>query len=99
VTTVLGVTYGTKPERLRALPGIVSRALESQPKAQFERCSFRNYGPSSLDFELVYLVTEREPGPFFKVQHEVNLAIYEAFAREGLEFAFPTQTIHVRKES
>ena len=98
VTTVLGVTYGTKPERLRALPGIVSRALESQPKAHFERCSFRTYGPSSLDFELVYLVTEREAGPFFTVQHEVNLAIYEAFAREGLEFAFPTQTVHVRKE-
>lgn len=98
VTATLGLTYGTPPERLRAVPDIVRRALATQPKARFERCTFRAYGPSSLDFDLVYVVAERDAGPFFAVQHEVNLALYEAFAREGIAFAFPTQTIHLRKE-
>lgn len=99
VTLNLGLTYGTPAERLRAVPGIVARVLGAHPRARLERVTFRNYGPSSLDFEVVYVVVERDAAPFFAVQHEVNLAIYEAFAKEGLSFAFPTQTVHLRKEA
>jgi small-conductance mechanosensitive channel len=28
------------------------------------------------------------------VQHTINLEIYERFAAEGVEFAYPTQTLH-----
>lgn len=97
-TQVLGVAYGTPPAKLRALPEVVRRAVESQPRAAFERCHFRSYGPSTLDFELVYQVKDRDAAVFFQVQHEVNLALYEAFSREGIEFAFPTQTVHLRAE-
>ncbi len=99
VTLTLGLTYGTPAGRLRAVPAIIDQVLAAQPKARLERVTFRNYGPSSLDFEVIYLVGEREAGPFFAIQHEVNLAIYEAFAKEGLSFAFPTQTVHLRKEA
>lgn len=94
-TQMLGITYGTPADKLRAIPGIAQRAVESQPKAVFERCHFRAYGPSSLDFELVYQVKDPSVACFFSTQHAVNLAIYEAFAAEGIEFAFPTQTLHV----
>lgn len=99
VTLTLGLTYGTPAERLRAVPAIVAQAVAGRAKARLERVTFRNYGPSSLDFEVVYVVSERDAGPFFALQHEVNLAIYEAFAKEGLSFAFPTQTVHLRKEA
>lgn len=94
-TQVLGVTYGTPADKLRAIPEIARRAVGTQAKAAFERCHFRAYGPSSLDFELVYLVKDPEAACFFATQHGVNLALYEAFAQEGIEFAFPTQTLHV----
>ena len=32
---------------------------------------------------------------YWDVQHEVNLEIKRRFDAEGLEFAFPTQTIHL----
>lgn len=99
VTLNLGLTYGTPADRLRAVPDIVARVLAGRAKARLERVTFRNYGPSSLDFEVVYVVAERDAGPFFALQHDVNLAIYEAFAKEGLSFAFPTQTVHLRKEA
>jgi small-conductance mechanosensitive channel len=94
-TQLLAVTYGTPADKLRAIPEIARRAVETQPKAAFERCHFRAYGPSSLDFELVYLVKDPEAACFFATQHGINLALYEAFAREGIAFAFPTQTLHV----
>ena len=32
-------------------------------------------------------------------QERINLLVYEAFAREGIEFALPTQTLHVAQPS
>jgi small-conductance mechanosensitive channel len=31
------------------------------------------------------------------VQQDINLAIHEAFENEGLEFAYPTQTVIIEK--
>jgi small-conductance mechanosensitive channel len=31
------------------------------------------------------------------IQQEINLAIYEEFAKKGIEFAYPTQTLYVNK--
>jgi small-conductance mechanosensitive channel len=31
------------------------------------------------------------------INQEINLKIYEAFEKEGLEFAYPTQTLYVKK--
>jgi small-conductance mechanosensitive channel len=33
------------------------------------------------------------------VQQSLNLAIYERFAAEGVEFAFPTRTLFVKPDS
>jgi len=33
------------------------------------------------------------------VQQSLNLAIYERFAAEGVEFAFPTRTLFVETEA
>jgi len=33
------------------------------------------------------------------VQQAINLALMRAFAERGIEFAYPTQTLFVQKES
>jgi small-conductance mechanosensitive channel len=32
------------------------------------------------------------------IQQAINLAIYRKFADEGIEFAYPTQTLFIEKE-
>jgi small-conductance mechanosensitive channel len=34
---------------------------------------------------------------FRNVQREINLALYRKFAEEGMEFAYPTQTLFVER--
>jgi small-conductance mechanosensitive channel len=34
---------------------------------------------------------------YLDVQQEINLAIFEAFEKQGIEFAYPTQTVFVEK--
>jgi len=89
----IGVTYQTPREKLRRIPDIIRESIEAQEKTRFDRSHFKSYGPYSLDFETVYYVIEPAYALFMDIQQAVNLALHERFEAEGIEFAFPTQTL------
>ena len=60
---------------------------------------FKSYGDFSLDFEIVYYVLSRDYPVYMDTNQEINLAIYREFNREGIEFAFPTQTLYLKQEA
>ena len=91
----VGVTYGTPKEKLERIPRIIRELVEAQPKTRFDRSHFKGYGDSSLDFETVYYVLAPEYNTYMDIQQAINLGIYERFGAEGLDFAFPTRTLHL----
>ena len=54
-------------------------------------------GDFSLNFEFVYYVHSADYTKYMDIQQAINLAIFEAFEKEGIEFAYPTQTLFVNK--
>ncbi len=64
---------------------------------RFDRSHFASYGDSSLNFETVYYVESSDYTTHMDILQAVNLAIYRSFADEGIEFAYPTQTLFVEK--
>lgn len=97
--SAVGVTYDTPPEKLRKIPQILQDAIEASEKTRFERAHFKSYGDFALIFEYVYFVMDKEYRAFMDEQQEINLRICEAFKAEGIDFAFPTQTIHLQSSS
>lgn len=95
----LGVVYETPPEKLAAIPGMIKEIIEAQELAHFERSHFRKFGPSSLDFENVYHVKSPDYRTYMDVQQAINLAVCRRFQEEGIEFAYPTQTILLDRSS
>ncbi len=93
----LGVTYQTPPDKLRQLPGIIKSVIESEEFAEFDRAHFATYGDFSLNFEIVYFVTNPDFKVFRDVQQSINFKLYDEFAKLGVEFAYPTQTIFLEK--
>ncbi|MCK0510632.1 mechanosensitive ion channel family protein [Aromatoleum buckelii] len=92
----IGVTYDTPAERLEEIPGLIRAAIEAQQgKIRFDRAHFKGFGPSSLDFEAVYIVLSADFNVYMDVQQAINLQLVRAFAERDVEFAFPTQTLHV----
>lgn len=91
----IGVTYQTEPNKVREIPNIVKATIEAHDKTRFDRCHFKSFGASSLDFETVYFVLEPDYALFMDIQQSINLSLYEKFANEGIEFAYPTQTLFV----
>ncbi len=91
----IGVVYGTPLEQLKKVPGLIREIVEQDPFATFDRAHFAGYGDWSLIFEVVYNVSSPDYNLHMDIQERVNLGIYEAFDRRGIEFAFPTRTVQL----
>lgn len=90
-----GVVYHTPPQTLESINAIVRRAIESQSNVRFDRCHFFRFGNSSLDFEAVYYINSPDYNAHMDAQQSVHLSIIRAFREQGIEFAFPSQTVYV----
>lgn len=93
----LGITYQTPAEKLEHVPDLIRAAIESQQSARFDRSHFASYGDSALNFETVYYVESSDYATHMDILQSVNLTIYRSFASEGIEFAYPTQTLFIEK--
>lgn len=89
----VGVVYHTPPELAEAIPAIMGEVVEAAGQT-FVRANFAAFGPSSLDYQLLF---EAEVGgmPEAKAAYQaVALALLRAFRARGIEFAYPTQTTY-----
>ena len=97
VLFTLGMTYQTPAEKLERIPGMIQEIIEAQEQVRFDRAHFASYGDFSLNFEIVYWVLDRDYALYMDIQQEINLALYRKFEEEGIEFAYPTQTLFIEK--
>ena len=74
-----------------------SRSHRGAEKVRFDRSHFASYGDSALNFETVYYVESSDYATHMDILQAVNLRIYRSFADEGIEFAYPTQTLFIEK--
>lgn len=95
VDFTIGVTYQTPRDKLKLIPTILQEAIESQEQTRFDRSHFAKYGDFSLNFETVYFVLVSDYNTYMDIQQAINLHIHERFEAEGIEFAYPTQTLFV----
>lgn len=95
----IGVTYDTSVDQMKAIPTMIQSIIDAQEHSTFNRCHFTEFADSSLNFELVYYIDTRDFTVALNEQQAINLGIMEAFAREGIEFAFPTQTVYLEGDS
>lgn len=93
-----GVTYDTSTDVMRKIPSMLRSIIETTENVRFDRAHFRQFGDSSLDFEVIYYMLNSNYGAYMDAQQSINLAIMEQFAKDNISFAFPTRTVHLVKE-
>ncbi len=92
-----GVVYETLTEKLKRIPAMVKKIFDRIELADLDRIHFKEFGDFSLNFEVAYYVAMGDYNKYMDVQQEINLAIKQEFEKEGIEFAYPTQTVFVNK--
>jgi len=97
-TFKFGVTYDTPPEKLRKIPEIAKDVVESVKDVEFDRGFFEKFGDSALVFEVVYFVDQSDYNLYAERNQEISFELKKRLNDEGMEMAFPTQTVYLKKE-
>jgi len=93
-----GVTYQTPLAKLERIPEMVRDIVTAQAKTRLDRVHFKEYGDSSLNYEVVYFVLDPDYNRYMDIQQAINLGIFRRFEQERIEFAYPTRTVYVQGE-
>jgi len=93
----LGVTYNTPVKKLKEIPKAIENIIKNVERTTFDRAHFFSYGDFNLIYEVVYYVMDKDYNIYMDIQQEINFAIKEEFEKREIDFAFPTQTIHMHK--
>ncbi len=90
----VGVAYGSDVD-------LVSRVLCSVEEAHPETCSdpevrvrLRNFGASSLDFDLLTWI--EHPEHRGRITHEILMEVYRTFMREGIEIPYSKHDVYIK---
>jgi small-conductance mechanosensitive channel len=92
-----GVIYQTPLEKIEAIPGIVRQIIDDKDLARFDRAHFKEFGGSSLTFEVVYHVLVPDFNSYMDVQQAINIELYRRLLEMDVELAYPTQTLYVNE--
>jgi MscS family membrane protein len=94
----LGLTYDTSPEKMKEALGILKGLPKKIKLIDKNDCFvfFSDFASSSLEITFIYFI--KKESDILETISKVNMEILESFNAAGLEFAFPTQTIHLANQ-
>jgi len=95
----VGVTYQTAHAHLKSIPEWIEAIIADLDLTRFDRAHFQAFGDYALKFEIVYYVLDPDYNRYMDIQQAINLAIYQKFEEEKIDFAYPTQTINLSGHS
>lgn len=93
----LGVAYETPIKKLKNISNIIKKIGDKIDLVEMDKIYFKEFADFSLIFEIVYFLNSTDFDVFVKAREQINLAIKEAFEKEGIQMAYPTQTVFVKK--
>ena len=92
------VRYETPLAKVKQINQMVTDIFAEIEAAELSRVHLKTLGNSSLIFEVVYIVQQSDYTLYMDIQQQVNIELMERFAKAKIEFAYPTQLVHVSKE-
>ena len=91
----IGVTYDTSSEKLKRAVGILRDVMEQQSGTDTSRAHFKSYGDSALILDVAHWCKYLDYSKYLACIEEINFEIKRRFEDEGIEMAYPTQTVHL----
>ena len=94
-----GLVYSTPPAQMQRATDLLTEIYQANPKTVDVLVSFNKFTDSALNIMVVHVWRGTEAKAYFAEMQAMNLQIKERFAAEKIEFAFPTQTIHLKADA
>ncbi len=92
----VGVLYETPRVVVERIPQMLREAVSaSNEDVRFDRAHLARFGDSSLDFEVVYFVLDRDYNRYMDTHQAILLRILARFEEQEIGIAYPTRTVHM----
>ena len=91
----VGVSYGSDIDKVQSVLEDIASSNEKIADEPAARVRFRQFGASSLDFELLGWINNPQDRGLTK--HELNRAIYKRFETEGITIPFPQRDLWIKE--
>ncbi len=95
----LGVTYDTPAEKVQRAMAILEEVLKPHPKTADLIISFDKFESSALNILVVHWWNSTDFKAYLQEFQLLKLEIKRRFDAEGINFAFPTQTVYLKQDS
>lgn len=97
----IGLTYETKPSQFKKIIDEIHRFVEAHPHTVNGETKVRlfEFGDSSINVMILYFVDTMDLDVYLSVREEINYKIMEIVEANDSGFAYPTQTLYVKKDS
>jgi MscS family membrane protein len=93
ITLKLGLIYDTTPEQIEQAMQILKDIAAANPNLEEDVIvGFNEFRDFALGITFIYYI--KKGSDIMQTQTEINLAILKQFNANGLEMAFPTQTVY-----
>jgi MscS family membrane protein len=99
--SMLNVTYDTSPEKIDAFCEGIRSLIQLHPymRKDYYQVYFNEYGPASLNILLYVFWETPDWNTELRERHRFLLDILRLAKQLNVEFAFPTQTLHLKQDS
>ena len=91
------IEYGTPTKKMKKINNLIKEIFEGIPEVRLHSVRFFSFGDSSLIYDVIYYVKNREYLVYVEAQEKINFGIKEAFEKEKISMALPTQTLYIKK--
>lgn len=92
----VGVTYNTPADRVERAMAIIEEIFKPHPKTADLIISFNKFNDSSLNILVVHWWNSTDFKDYLRGFQKLNLELKRRFDAEGIDFAFPSQTVYVK---
>jgi len=92
----VGVTYDTPADKVERAMVIIEEIFKPHPKTADLIISFNKFNDSSLNILVVHWWNSTDFKEYLAGFQKLNLELKRRFDAEGIDFAFPTQTVYVK---
>jgi len=95
----IGITYDTPTEKVKRALEILKEVYKDHPQTFDCVISFNKFADSALNLQVVHWWNSTNHQQYLAGLQAMNLTVKERFDKEGIGFAFPSQTLYVRQDS
>ena len=99
INEVIGITYDTSDEKITKAIEILKNILNNNEEITTNTVFLKQLNSSSIDIQIIAYIKYGDIDNFRRIRENIIIKILKEYKKEGIDFAFPSQTIYVNNEN